>query len=151
MTDSDYIAIRRLQSSYADIVTRRAWDEIDALFEPDARVRLELQDRDPMVFQGGVAIGRFIGESIERFEFFQFVILNTVVDIEGADATGRMYMTELRQDHDGRWTQIFGLYLDRYRRDDSGVWRFGDRRYHSLARPTTDLTVFGLPDDMTLP
>jgi hypothetical protein len=150
MTDHDYISIQRLQSAYADVVTRRAWVELELLFESEALITLDLADREPMNFIGPAAIGEFIATSIERFEFFQFVILNSVVNIEGTDATGRMYMTELRQDTEGNWSQIYGLYVDRYRRDD-GSWRFAQRRYNSLARPTSDLAVFDFPANIDTP
>ncbi len=32
----DYLAITRLQAAYADVVTRRAWRELERLFLPDA-------------------------------------------------------------------------------------------------------------------
>ncbi|MFO7592107.1 MAG: hypothetical protein R6X23_14650 [Acidimicrobiia bacterium] len=32
----DHVAIRRLQSAYADVVSRRAWAELGDLFLPDA-------------------------------------------------------------------------------------------------------------------
>ena len=150
MTDHDYLSIQRLQAAYADVVTRRAWAELEPLFEPDAPITLALADRDPMNFSGPHEIGEFIAASIERFEFFQFVILNTVLDIDGSDATGRMYMTELRQDREGHWSQIFGLYVDRYRLAGDN-WRFAQRRYHSLARPTADLAVFAIPSNIDSP
>ena len=39
---NDYIAIRRLQDAYADVVSRRAFDELDDLFLPAAPVMIEL-------------------------------------------------------------------------------------------------------------
>ena len=44
-----------------------------------------------------------IASSIERFEFFAFTIQNAVVDVapNGVDATGRLYICELRQERDG--------------------------------------------------
>ena len=44
MTDSstrellDHVGVTRLQQAYADLATRRAWDELDQLFLPDARI-----------------------------------------------------------------------------------------------------------------
>ena len=32
----DYVALRRVQNAYADVVTRRAWPELVDLFLPDA-------------------------------------------------------------------------------------------------------------------
>lgn len=44
MSDHDHAqaAIGRLQHSYADVVSRQAFAELDRLFRPDARVVMEL-------------------------------------------------------------------------------------------------------------
>ena len=96
-------------------------------------------------------MGRFIGESIERFEFFEFVVLNLHLAFpEGAasgTAVGRLFMNEVRQERDsGRWTMVYGLYHDRYALRE-GRWRIAERRYHSLARTARDLDAFPFPAD----
>ena len=145
----DYIAIRRLQDAYADVVTRRAWNELSDLFDPDCELVLDVRVGEPRTFRGGDAVGRFIGESIERFERFQFVVLGTRVTlaIDGPDrAHARLYMCELRQSAaEGRESVAYGVYHDDYLRRD-GRWWFAHRRYHSLARTAPDLAVFPFPD-----
>lgn len=150
MTDPDEIgdelAIERLLRRYADVCTRRAWPELHDLFLADATVTLDLRDRE-LVIDGPGALGQFIGGSLEQFDFFQFAIRNTVVEVGiGGDpdaAAGRMWMSEFRHSiaattdgHAGTegWSTIFGLYQDRYRRTPGG-WRFERRRYQSIARP----------------
>ena len=140
----DYIAIRRLQRAYADVVTRRAWPELHDLFLPDAEVTIDRRTAAPLVLRGPGEVGDFIAAAIERFEFFQFVILNTHVDIDGDSARARMWMQELRQDVGGRWTDTYGLYVDRHLRVD-GRWWFARRGYHSLARTGSDTVVFPMP------
>lgn len=147
----DYVAIRRLQNAYADVVTRRAWAELPGLFVPDAPIEVDTRGGDPLTFAGGQALGDFISVAMARFEFFEFVILNTVIEIgvggDGDAAAGRMYMCELRTEvESGEWTNAFGVYHDRYCRRD-GSWRFERRRYHSLARthPESLTEVFELP------
>ena len=143
--DLDHLAISRLLARYADVVTRRAWPELGALFEPDATVTVDTQVGDPIELVGADQVGAFIGGSVERFEFFELVPLNLVVDVSGDTATGRAYQVEVRQDEaTGRQTHAYGLYTDRYERRD-GRWRFGARRYRSLARNGPDLTVFDRP------
>ncbi len=140
-----YIAITRLQNEYADVVSRRAWDEVDDLFTDDSTVRLNLPPAAPLDYPGRGGIGPFIAGSIERFEFFQFVILNATVRVlDDSSATGRMYMSELRQDAvSGGWSTIHGIYHDTYRRDPGdGKWRFADRQYQSLRRSTGQLIPF---------
>jgi hypothetical protein len=146
--DSDalaYIAITRLQNEYADVVSRRAWDELDELFTADSVVHLNLPPDAPIDYPGRAGIGPFIAKMLERFEFFQFVILNATVKVlDENSATGRMYMSELRQDAgSGGWSTIHGIYHDTYARDASdGKWRFSDRQYQSLRRSSGQLIPF---------
>jgi hypothetical protein len=140
-----YLAITRLQAAYADVVTRRAWPELADLFLPDAPIHVDTVTAATHELTGPRELGEFIGAAIERFEFFEFVILNTVVHVSSPEAArGRLYMVELRQDRDsGRWTNAFGVYHDTYRRLD-GHWRFAERHYQSLAR-TGRAEVFPFP------
>ncbi|HEX7096960.1 MAG TPA: nuclear transport factor 2 family protein [Acidimicrobiales bacterium] len=141
----NYIAIRRLQQAYADTVTRRAWPELRELFRSDAEVVIDKRDGSPIVLVGPDAVGEFIGAAIAQFEFFEFVILNTRIDIDGDRASARLWMQELRQDHSGRWTNAYGLYVDQHERVD-GRWWFAGRHYRSLARTARDNDVFGIPE-----
>ena len=142
----DYVAIRRLQCAYADVVTRRAWDELRELFRPEAQVVVDTRVGDPLVLAGPGGVGDFIAGAIARFSFFEFVILNTVIAIDGGRAQARMYIQELRQDEgNGRWTNAYGLYQDRYTRID-GRWWFEGRRYASMARTAPENEVLGLPE-----
>jgi hypothetical protein len=142
----DYVAITRLQSAYADVVNRRAWHEFDGLFRADAPVTVNTVTNPVIETVGPHALGDFIGGAIERFEFFEFVVLNTVVAIDGAEATGRVFMCELRQEREsGRFTRAFGVYRDDYTRVD-GKWWFARRRYQSLARSGRG-EVFAFPEE----
>ncbi len=135
----DYGALTRVQSAYADVVNRRAWDDFAQLFLPDCPVTIDKRSGEPLQFVGPEQIGEFIRRSIEVFEFFEFVILNahTVLGLEGGapdTASSRMFMCELRQDRaSGHWTNAFGVYHDQYRKVD-GRWWFAQRHYQSLAR-----------------
>ena len=146
----DSLAIMRLQAAYGDAVTRQAWHELVPMFLPDCPVRLDLRSGAIVEKVGPEAIGAFIATAIERFEFFEFTIVNAVVDVadDGTSARGRLYICELRQETDGhRWTTAYGLYRDTYRKSD-GRWRFATRDYSSLAR-TSDtpgtMDVFPIP------
>jgi hypothetical protein len=144
----DHLAITRLQAAYGDAVTRRAWAELIPLFTPTCPIHLDLRDGTVLEQVGPAAIGAFIERSIERFEFFEFALLNAVVDVRGDEATGRLYMWELRQDAERhRWSNAYGLYRDRYARVD-GRWLFAERHYSSLARTAPDgdgMVVFEIP------
>ena len=142
------VAIQRLQAAYADAVTRRDWEAVRALFEPDAVVRIDTRTRDPFELDGPDALVEFIDRAISGFTFFEFTILNTTVDLADQDhATGRVYLCEVRTDADGAWSEAYGLYRDAYRRRD-GAWRIAGRQYASLARRGANGTeVFDLPSD----
>ena len=143
----DDVAIRGLIAAYADVVNRRAWDELDDLFLPDAPLRLDLRDREPMEHVGPAAVGAFIDGAIERFAFFEFVALNVRV-LRGADpdrARVRTYMCELRQDHAGTPSRAFGLYQDDVVRTADG-WRFARRSYQSMGRGEHGLDLMPLPE-----
>ncbi len=135
---ADYIAIQRLQASYADIVTRRAWPELHGIFRPEIFVVIDKRDGSVLELNGPDEIGGFIGDSLRQFSFFEFVILNSVVELypngNPDTATARLYMSELRlEEVDGRFTKVFGLYQDHYCRID-GRWWFDGRWYGTLAR-----------------
>ena len=145
----DYIAVNRLQHAYADIATRRAWAELNEIFVPDIPISIDLRDRDPLVFDSCEGFRDFVSAAVDRFEFFEFVLLNTRVYLEHEGdpdtAVARMYMSELRQDHAERnWSVVYGVYLDRFRRIDDRWW-FVSRNYSSLARPARAVEAFGFP------
>lgn len=148
----DRVEIRALLESYADIVSRRAWAELTDVMLADVELDLDLREQTMMV-TGPDNIGAFIAERIDGFEFFQFVILNTRVRLRSGDdpdrAASRMYMSELRQTHDGHWSQVYGVYHDRLRRVD-GRWWFAHRTYHSLARNNMPAALFAFPHDLDL-
>ena len=72
-------------------------------FLPDCVVDLDLVSRLAQELVGPDAMAEFVSEAIERFEFFEFVVLNHHVDLwpggDRAAATGRVFMCELRQLH----------------------------------------------------
>jgi hypothetical protein len=144
------VAIHRLQSAYADVVNRRAWPELDRLFLPDAPVRIDTVTRPAFELVGPAALGEFIGGAVERFAFFEFVRLNSHLELDDEDApssaTGRLFMCEIRRDVGSLdWSVAYGVYHDRYERLADG-WRFARRDYQSLTR--TDGEVFPFPHDL---
>jgi hypothetical protein len=144
----DYIAICRLQSAYADTVTRRAWAELSEQILPDAPIHIDTVTSPAVEVVGPEQFGTFVGGAVGRFEFFEFAILNQHVELRvGGDpdsARARLYMCELRQEaSNGSWTNAFGVYRDDYRRIH-GRWWIARRSYRSLAR-TGRGEVFAFP------
>ena len=131
--------VERLQSRYADVVTRRAWPELVDLFEPVAPIVVDTVTRPPIHLTGPVELGEFVGGAIERFDFFSFTILNAVSDAdpERGEGTGRIHLCEVRHEAGAGWSRAFGRYEDRYRRTSDG-WRIAERQYRSLGRETPE-------------
>ena len=139
----------RLLTTYADTVTRRAWPELVDLFLPDAPIEVDTVTAPARRFVGPVELVEFIDLALDRFDHFQFVVLNSVLDVTDLDsARGRVYMSEVRREKaTSEWSTTYGLYQDRYRRAD-GRWFFADRRYRSLARTGPNAGAFGSPPDL---
>lgn len=145
----DVVALWRLQSRYADIITRRAWPELHEVFRPDTTVHLDLVSAPPRTIVGPDALGTFVGDAIERYDQFNFVILNTVVEVDPPDrARGRMFMCEVRHETaSDSWPTSFGVYQDQFARID-GRWWFAERHYRSLARAGPGGEILGMPDKL---
>jgi hypothetical protein len=143
-----YLAIMRLHRAYADIATRQAWPEITSLAIPDARFSFDMRSGGVIEVVGAKAFGEFGAKSIDRFSFYEYIPLNTVMTIQGnGTARGRSYSLEVGEQRDTReWINYYGLYHDDYVRFD-GTWRFARRQYQTLARRTGDrLASFPLED-----
>lgn len=144
---ASYIAIQRLLAAYADTVNRRAWGELPELFLEDATIDVIPLKKPPLTLAGAEALGRFIDAAIERFDFFQFVFHNSrlQIELEKNLARARNYISEYRRETaSGEWTQVFGVYHDRYRRID-GRWFFEHRAFSPLASWGSDNRVFDFP------
>jgi hypothetical protein len=137
------LAIQCLLADYADAVNRRRWSELSRLFLEDAKIALRTLQRQPLELTGPEALGRFIGEVVARFDFFQFVLLNARLELgpDGDSALGRLFVCEYRWEKSaGKWTQVFGVYCDRYRRID-GRWWFAQRAFDPLVAAGNDGSV----------
>lgn len=142
----DHLAVSQLQSAYADVINRRAWAELGELFVDDAPVRIDTVSRDPFQLAGPAQVGEFVAGAIERFAFFEFVILNSRIhlatDADVDRAAARIFMCEIRlETATDEWSTAYGVYHDRYVRTAAG-WRFARRDYQSLARTTGEVFEF---------
>lgn len=128
-------AVAQLHATYADVVTRRAWDELTELFVADAGIHVDPVTRPAVDLVGSAGLAAFVAPALERFTFFELVPLNSVAQLDDdGTATGRLWMVELRQERDSdTWSEAYGRYDDRYALVD-GRWRYAQRRYRSLAR-----------------
>ncbi len=145
-----HLGIQRLLAAFADAMNRRAWHELSALFLADAKIELTPWKRPPIVVTGPEALGRFIHEATERFGYFQFVLLNSRIELalDTDSAQGRNFICEYRRDKaSGDWTQVFGVYHDRFRRI-AGRWWFAHRTFHPLASNGSDNVLFDVPPSL---
>jgi hypothetical protein len=137
----DHAGIERLQRAYADGITRRDWAMVHDLFTADAVVTLDLVTRPEIELHGPGALVAFVSGAMERFAFFQFVVLNSHVELwpdgDRSAASARVFICELRQDAGATArNETFGLYQDTYRKV-GGRWRIAGRAYRSVARYPT--------------
>ena len=147
-----YVELQRLESRYADVVTRRAWGELTDIVRDDCPIVVDVR-HTKFELTGPTEYGEFIDGAIQRFSVFEFVLLNMVfrIDAQRGVAAARVYMQEIRQNiSDGRRTDAYGVYHDRLEQGSDGRWRFARRHYRSFARSAeprvdTDLDVFELP------
>jgi SnoaL-like domain len=147
---ADVVALWRLQSTYADIVTRRAWAELETVFSPDVTIEVDTVTSDAYHFVGPAEFIDFVSAATDRFDHFEFVILNPVVEVDGDSARGRIFMCEIRHETaTDEWTTAYGLYQDTYRRAD-GRWLITARHYRSLARTGANQGIFGIPAGLEL-
>jgi hypothetical protein len=144
----DVVDLGQLQARYADVITRRAWPELAELFRPDAVVHIDTVVAPRRTIVGPEAFGAFVEAAIERYDHFTFVVLNSVVDVDGDHARGRIFMCEIRHDAaSDTWQNAHGVYEDDYVRIDRRWW-FAGRHYRSMARTGPDGMVHGLPPDL---
>ena len=150
MTDTaDYVAIRRVQDAFADIVTRGAWRELTDIFADDASITVDTRTGRSIELIGPAELAALTKKATEGLALFQFVILNSRVflhpDGDPDRAAARMYIVEIRCDGEsGDWSNSYGVYHDRFARAGD-AWVFSRRTYHSLARTIPGSPVYPLP------
>jgi hypothetical protein len=128
---SDRLELMDLMARYSHAVDTRAWDELDRVFTPDARI-------DYSAFGGSVGTlaetKAYLASVMPGFVGSQHLVSNPILEIEGDAATGRTMcfnpMVVPRPDGDAGEPRVFfcGLwYLDRFVRTADG-WRIAHRR-----------------------
>lgn len=132
---ADRFEIEELRAEFTDAVMMNDHDRLASLFLDDGAVRI------PDV--GMEAVGReqirAFGEQREaRFDLFVQTTHPGHVAVDGDDASGRAYLSELIRMPDGASHLNYALYHDRYRRTPDG-WRFVERVYEIRYLDTTPL------------
>ena len=139
---SDRFEIQDMLYQYADIIDRKAVDELNDIFTADAHI-------DYSAFGGSVgdrpSTLAFLKEALPAFSASQH--LNAIVQIcvEGDTASGRVMCFNPMEMPLGAEKQVFMLglwYVDTYRRTSDG-WRISSRKEEKS-------WVFNVPDFMAL-
>ncbi len=124
---SDRREIEDLMVAYCHAIDRHQWDELDAVFTPDAVI-------DYRVFGGPIGpypeIKRFLADALPAFAYQQHIISTSQVRIDGDRATGRTTCTNpmgLRLADGSIHHMSFHLwYIDVFVRTADG-WRIAER------------------------
>ena len=143
-----YLAITRLQNTYADIATRMAWPEMRTIALPDAVFTFDLRMGEVIELDGPEALAAFGARACASFAFYNYLPLNSVVTVTSdSSATGRFYSLEVGVDRtSGAWVEFYGRYDDRYANAD-GEWKFAGRAFQTMARRVDgDTTTFETTD-----
>ena len=129
--------LRSLAEQYARGVDRR--DDVEgfvALFHPDAVITIHdpSESTEPRELRGAERLAR-IPEVIQRYPKTFHMLGQSTYAIGDREATGEVYciahhLTPPVDDEDGGGTDfvMFIRYEDTYRPDDTGTWRFAQRR-----------------------
>lgn len=124
--DEDQAAIRVLHDSYADAVFRRDADEWGSNWAEDGHWHLmgtTVEGRDSIV-------GLWNG-AMAAFGFVAFFSQVAAIEIDGDQATGRVFTHEVLETHDGTISRPVGRYDDHYVKRE-GRWFYRERRYTLL-------------------
>lgn len=123
---NDHQALVKLVTDYANAIDRRAWDELDQVFTPDAWI-----DYTAM---GGAKgsypeIKLWLAQALKFFKSYMHLVGNPRFEIAGDRATGQIacFNPMLVPGLFGRRTVMLGLwYHDTYVRTAAG-WRIASR------------------------
>lgn len=149
---ADRWALRELVESYAFAVDRRDAAWFRSLWLPDARLTTHQGDGPARSDRQGVEAIAQVTTLITRYALTLHLVANHVCQVDGDEASGEAYCIahHLNPSDGGRHDDlVMGIrYLDRYRRDASGTWRFARREVRTqwTRHETVDGHLPHLPD-----
>lgn len=131
----DHLAIRDCMDRYTDAVNRRAWDEVEDLFEQEAGTWDVGGPDGPdglfsFFFKGAKNVAKGMKEVIEQTELCFQQNTTIVIEVDGDRARARCGIRESTRMCDGETSStLLGIYYDDLIRCEDGVWRFAIRRF----------------------
>jgi len=139
---SDRFEIQDMLFRYADIIDRKAVDELNDIFTADAHI-------DYSAFGGSVGDREstlaFLKQALPAFSASQHLNANVQIAVDGDSGTGRVMCFNPMEMPLGEEKQVFMLglwYVDSYRRTTEG-WRICSRKEEKS-------WAFNVPDFMSL-
>ncbi|MBU0538562.1 MAG: nuclear transport factor 2 family protein [Gammaproteobacteria bacterium] len=139
---SDRFEIQDMLYRYADIIDRKAVDELNDVFTSDAHI-------DYSAFGGSVgdrsSTLEFLKQALPAFSASQHLNANVQITVDGDEGSGRVMCFNPMEMPLGEEKQVFMLglwYVDTYRRTPAG-WRISSRKEEKS-------WVFNVPDFMSL-
>lgn len=124
----DRLAIRELIDQYNDAIARLDAESWGETWTEDAEWELM-----GTVVKGRDSIVKLWQQTMQQFDFVVFQTVPGAVEIDGLNATGRVYAIEVLQPKQGNRSNVHGRYDDTYKKigDD---WRFSRRVYRVLSQ-----------------
>lgn len=122
----DQLALRALHDKYADAVFRRDAADWGALWAEDA-----VWDLAGTTVSGKDAIVGLWTGAMTTFAFVGFFYQTGAIEVDGDSATGRIYTSEVLEDHEGNLRRTVGRYEDTYVKR-GGTWLYQSRSFAIL-------------------
>lgn len=124
---ADELAVRALVAHFADVVNRRAFDEVGSLWAPEGVWVVPGFDDSVGVDAIRSRLEQLLGAHAALIQ----LVHSGRVWLDGDRAKGRFYQSELALGADGVTRLFAGCYTDDLARLEHG-WRFTRRRYRSV-------------------
>lgn len=131
---ADELEVRDLVARYADAVNRRHAEDWKETWAPDGVWHLFGRD-----VEGRDAVFQTWQGAMGMFSFVLQLIHSGTVEVEGNEATGRWYLSEVAHTSQGDRLLTVGVYHDHCVREE-GTWRFAKRRFDVLYQGPPDLS-----------
>jgi hypothetical protein len=125
------LAIQDLIVRFSDAVTRRDWNQFEAVWAPQGI--WEVAEPTAMREEGAGQIRRTVEEALSGFEFWVQMAHGSVVTVTAdGRASATSTIQEMGRSRDGATSLVlFGVYHDELILDADG-WRFTHRRFQPI-------------------
>ena len=133
---ADELAIQALVARYCHAIADRDDETWAACWADDAEWRV----LGKTVCGREAILAHYLG-IVTGLRLVVQVAASPLIELAGDEASGRWLMSETLQTTDGRAAVNLGRYLDRYRRERDGAWRFARREFQSRYLGPPDLSA----------